>query len=915
MTVVSTLVTCHANADFDAFAAMLAVRHLYAPCVLLFPGTQERGLQKIVATLDSERYNLCESDDIDWDAVTRLVVVDTRQRDRLNHVARLLDRDNVRIEVWDHHPDSGDDVAATINHWAEVGAVTSLIVKALATSDAALDADEATLLGLGIYGDTGSFTYTSTTPLDFESAAWLLTRGMRVNDIDDMAAHELTSAHVRALNSLLESARTYTINGIAVVIAEASMEHYLGDFAYLAHRLMEMEKFTVLFAVGRMEDRIQVVARSRTELINVGTVCAELGGGGHAYAASASVRNMMLNEVHDAIVRNLRGQLGEDKTARDYMSTPAVGVESDKPIRAADEIMLHFGLKAVPVFVPGTRRCCGILDAQTASRARLHGLGEFSVENYMLRNPTLLPPDAPLSELSSIIVGARQRLVPIVEHGEVLGVVTRTDLINVFANEPVQLKENDPPAVKPRNVAKIMRDRLSAHTRSILELAGNLGRKLALPVYVVGGFVRDILLDRDNEDIDLVVEGNGIELAKALAEALDGRVREHRKFMTSVVIYTGPDGEELRIDVATARLEYYEYPAALPTVELSSIKMDLFRRDFTINALAIRLDCSPYGQMVDFFGGQRDIKDGIIRVLHTLSFVEDPTRCLRAVRFEQRYGFHLDPAAEKLIKNVLSLNLLDKLSSSRIYHEYSHMCTEPNPPACFMRMEELGLLKAVSPLLTLIPTRRETLLRMREMVSWYHLLYLEEPVQHWLAYFLALCHNLNYEDARSVYERLGLPPQRRAAVFHLREKARYLCARLESWQRKQSEKHTDVFGFWKMLEGLGLEFLLYLMAATDEEGLQKNLSRYITQWRREKADIGGSDLIALGLRPGPRFTEILRQVLAAKLNGTAATPEAQWALARELVQQALDAPEAAARQGERPGRRRPADETRESCGE
>ena len=906
MTAVSTLVTCHANADFDAFAAMLAVRHLYAPCVLLFPGTQERGLQKIVANLDGERYNLRESDDIDWDAISRLVVVDTRQRDRLNHVARLLDRDNVRIEVWDHHPDSGDDVAATISHWAEVGAVTSLIVKALAVADIALDADEATLLGLGIYGDTGSFTYSSTTPADFESAAWLLTRGMRVNDIDDMAAHELTSAHVRALNSLLESARTYTINGIAVVIAEASMEHYLGDFAYLAHRLMEMEKFTVLFAIGRMEDRIQVVARSRTELINVGTVCAELGGGGHAYAASASVRNMMLNEVHDAIVRNLRGQLGEDKTARDYMSTPAVGVESDKPIRAADEIMLHFGLKAVPVFVPGTRRCCGILDAQTASRARLHGLGEFSVENYMLRNPTLLPPDAPLSELSAIIVGARQRLVPIVEHGEVLGVVTRTDLINVFANEPVQLKENDPPAVKPRNVAKIMRDRLSPHTRSILELAGNLGRKLALPVYVVGGFVRDILLDRDNEDIDLVVEGNGIELAKALAEALDGRVREHQKFMTSVVIYTGPDGEELRIDVATARLEYYEYPAALPTVELSSIKMDLFRRDFTINALAIRLDCSPYGQMVDFFGGQRDIKDGIIRVLHTLSFVEDPTRCLRAVRFEQRYGFHLDPAAERLIKNVLSLNLLDKLSSSRIYHEYSHMCTEPNPPACFLRMEELGLLKAVSPLLTLIPTRREALLRMREMVSWYHLLYLDEPVQHWLAYFLALCHNLNYEDARSVYERLGLPPQRRAAVFHLREKARYLCARLESWQRKQSEKHTDVFGFWKMLEGLGLEFLLYLMAATDEEGLQKNLSRYITQWRREKADIGGSDLIALGLRPGPRFTEILRQVLAAKLNGTAVTPEAQWALARELVQQALDDPEAHAPHGRRLRRERQA---------
>lgn len=902
MNSVLTLVTCHANADFDAFAAMLAVRHLYAPCRLLFPGTQERGLQKIYAALDKERYGLVDSDSLDWDALSRLVVVDTRQRDRLHHVERLLQRADVHVECWDHHPSSGDDINAAISHWEAVGSVTALIVEALRKTHVCLDADEATLLGLGIYGDTGSFTYSSTTTMDFESAAWLLQQGMKVTDIDDMASHELTSAHVRALNSLLESARTYVIGGISIVIAAASMMHYLGDFAYLAHRLMEMEKFPVLFAIGRMEDRIQVVARSRSEAVNVGAVCADLGGGGHAYAASASVRNMMLHEVHDTIVRSLRAQLRQDKTARDYMSTPAVGIESDKPIRAADELMLHFGLKAVPVFLPGTRRCCGILDAQTASRARLHGLEDFSVGNYMQRNPVLLAPDAPLNDLSATIVGARQRLVPIVENDQVVGVVTRTDLINVFAHEPGQLQESEFPAAKPRNVAKLMRDRLSAHTRSILELAGNLGHKLGLPVYVVGGFVRDLLLDRDNEDIDLVVEGNGICLAEALAEALDGRVREHQKFMTSVVIYTGPEGEELRIDVATARLEYYEYPAALPTVELSSIKMDLFRRDFTINALAIRLDSTSYGQLVDFFGGQRDIKNGAIRVLHTLSFVEDPTRCLRAVRFEQRYGFHLDPAAEKLIKNVLALNLLDKLSSARIFHEYSHICTEPNPPACFDRLNELDLLHAISPALCLPPTRREVLISLREKISWYHLLYLDEPVQHWLAYFLALCHNLSYEDASEVYNRLGLPVTRRTATFRLREKARYLYNRLEGWQRKQAGRQTDVFGLWKMLEGVGLEFLLYLMAAISDEKLQKKLSRYITQWRREKADIGGADLIALGLQPGPFFTAILREILAAKLNGTAATPEAQWALAKGLVQDALSGnmPQKAAPSGSGP---------------
>ncbi len=262
------LVTCHANADFDSFAAMLAAHFLYPGSLLLFPGTQERGLQKVVASLDAKRYHLTESADIPWDEITHLVLVDTRQRERVRHVSTLLDREGVTVEVWDHHPASSEDVPAQTSHVETVGSVTALLVRELRQRGIVLEAADATLLGLGIYGDTGSFTYSSTTPLDFESSAWLLTQGMDVNAINEMAAHELTSLHVRALNSLLESARVYHINNEPVVIAEASMEHYLGDFAYLAHRLMEMEKFTVLFAVGRMEDRVQVVARSRSDAIN-----------------------------------------------------------------------------------------------------------------------------------------------------------------------------------------------------------------------------------------------------------------------------------------------------------------------------------------------------------------------------------------------------------------------------------------------------------------------------------------------------------------------------------------------------------------------------------------------------------------------------------------------------------------------
>ena len=429
---VPTLVTCHANADFDAFAAMIAARRLYPGCLLLFPGTQDRGLQAVVQDETLRKtYNFVELSDLDFSAMGRLVAVDTRQRERLSHVAPLLDREDVFVEVWDHHPDTPNDIRCDVSHVEIAGSVTALLVLRLKDENIVPDAGEATLLGLGIYGDTGSFTYSSTSEKDFMAAAWLLSRGMDVNRIDELAAHELTSLHVRALNALLESAQTYVISGESVVVAEVDLEHYLGDFAYLAQQVMEMEKFEILFAIGRMDDRIQVVARSRSKAVDVGAVCAAIGGGGHAYAASASVRSMTLAEVRDAIVRALYSQTERDKAARDYMSSPAVGIEANRTISEADMLMLHFGLKAVPVFEPGTRRCVGLLDAQTASRAGVHGLGDSRVDEYMVRRISTLPPDAPLSKLAAIIVDGRQRLVPIVENDAVVSVVTRTELINL----------------------------------------------------------------------------------------------------------------------------------------------------------------------------------------------------------------------------------------------------------------------------------------------------------------------------------------------------------------------------------------------------------------------------------------------------------------------------------------------------
>ncbi len=886
----ATLITCHSNADFDALAAMCAAALIYGPCDVLFPGTQEANLQTFYQEL-KERPGAAPGctflDDRvpDFSKYGRLVAVDTRRRSRLRHVWPLLDNPGTRIEVWDHHPETSDDVHAHVCHAEICGAVTTLLIEEIQKLNIAVPRETATVLGLGIYSDTGSFSFSSVTQRDFAAAGWLLGRGMDINIISEKTAFSMTKEHIRALNALLESAQTYHINGADVVLAEATLDSYLDDFAFLAHKMMEMEKFDILFAIGRMDDRIQIVARSRSHAVNVGAVCSAFGGGGHAYAASASVRDKTLSEVRDGILTQLYLQEEGEKTARDYMSQPAIGIEEGHTIAEADELMLHFGLKTMPVFAPMTRRCTGLIDSQITQKAIAHGLAGAPLTDYMRRNLKTLPVTATLRDITTVIVGARQRLVPIVSGGSsVVGVVSRTDLINIFAQEPGRMNPTDR-APKSRNMGRTMRDRLPKDVLDILEKAGALGRSRQTPVYVVGGFVRDLLLKTPNHDIDLVVEGDGIGFARAFAGVLGGRVRVHKKFLTSVVIFPGAGGKEERVDVATARLEYYESPAALPTVEHSSIKMDLYRRDFTINALAIRLDCEPMGEIVDFFGGQKDIRDRVIRVLHTLSFVEDPTRCLRAVRFEQRYHFRIGPATEKLIKNDVSLKLLDKLSPSRLFNEFEHICAEETAILCIRRLHELGILQAIHPQLNINPDRKEMLIRTAKVMAWYRLLYIDEEMRPWLVYFLVLCSSLTYAVTLEVFRRLGIPPALKNEVLGCREKARSLRSSLK---RLTATPGFRVSALCAMLRPLPVEFVLYLMADMEVPETRRALSRYITVWRTEKPGVDGSDLKKLGLAPGPAYGVILQRLLEAKLDGTAASPEEQLSLARELTGQAMD---------------------------
>jgi tRNA nucleotidyltransferase (CCA-adding enzyme) len=377
------------------------------------------------------------------------------------------------------------------------------------------------------------------------------------------------------------------------------------------------------------------------------------------------------------------------------------------------------------------------------------------------------------------------------------------------------------------------------------------------------------------------VEGDGIAFAKNLAEKLGGRFRDHPIFKTAIVIFEDDDGKEQHIDVATARLEYYEYPGALPTVELSSIKMDLSRRDFTVNALAICLNKTNFGMLVDPFGAVRDLREKHIRVLHSLSFIEDSTRILRAIRFEKRFNFKLGPETEKLLKNCLQLGFLQKLSGSRLFNEMCHIFDEKEPLSCLERMENVGIMRQIHPLLGITPAKVTTLADIGSVLSWYKLLFLKQQPVNWMVYLLAICPNAKYNEMSEVLERFNVPEKQRNEFMLLRETTRTAIKQLQAWQ-ENSEKSMSVL--YNILIHIPLEGILHLMAQSNMQGIKKELANFLSRLWNISLEINGDDLLAMGITQGPQIGAILKYVLGAKVDGLANTREEQLEAARMRMQ-------------------------------
>jgi tRNA nucleotidyltransferase (CCA-adding enzyme) len=854
------IITSHINADFDSLASMIAARKLYPNAEIVFPGSQERKLRDFIEVFNP--VNIKRIKDIEPLRIDKLILVDTKQPNRIGPLAELLSNKNLKIHIYDHHPFAKGDIRGELEKIDEVGATATIFTELLRNKKLHPTPMEATILALGIYEETGCLLFPSTTERDLIAVTYLLKKGANLNIVSNYLKLDLNIEELDLLNELIKSSKEVVISGIRIVIAKATRENYIGDAAYFAHRIMDMEDIDAGILLLSMEGKILIVARSRVPELDVAELLKEFGGGGHPTAASATIKEASIEVVEDRITNLFSKHVKTGKVAYDIMTSPVITIQADSLMKEAADIMTRYGVNVLPVVRDGKYR--GLISREIVEKALFHGFRKNKCLEFSTTDALTVSADVPIRDVEKFMIEQNQRFMPVIKEEKIIGAITRTDLLRVLYEEFLRRRHLDKEVTteKPsagRNLSSLLRDKFPKEIYEILIVSGEIADSMGVNAYLVGGSVRDLLLGQENYDIDIVIEGDGILFAKTLSGTLKSEIKTHERFGTAKIKKNG-----LWVDIATARTEYYESPAALPKVETSSIKKDLYRRDFTINTLAIKLNPKDFGLLIDFFGGQRDIREKTIRVLHNLSYIEDPTRTFRAIRFSERFGFKLSKHTENLIKSAIKMKLFEKLSGSRLYEELIIAFNETDPVRTLKRLSDFGLLKVINQNLVFDEKLEMTLLSMYETLAWYNLLYLEEMADRGILYLMALLSNLSDDNRKEALERLSAPPKIKELILKSISESPEILRRLPV---------NDPASLYHLLIYVNIGIILFSMAVTKDSRKKKEISQFLIDLRKVKPLLKGSDLKKLKIPSGPVYSKILNELLDEKLRGKLKTED------------------------------------------
>lgn len=861
MSAPTDIVVSHVHPDFDAYASLVAAALLHPGAVPVYGGSRNRNVQAFHA-LHGSLLGVAEAATVDTSAVTTLVVVDTREPKRIGEFSRIADDPAVRVIAYDHHPCEQQGLRISRDLSVETGATATILVNEIRRRGISLSPVQASLFLLGIHEDTGSLRFLGTTPDDAEAVAYLMEAGADVGVLQEFLDAAPDEGQRALLELFAHSLESWEIHGRNITVVTAETTEEVDIAAVVSRGVVEGLARPVVFALVQLPGRVQVVARSRVEDVDVGAVVECLGGGGHMYAASARMENATLASAEIQLRAALEHVLPRSPRAGEIASSPVRTITPVSTMADAAREMSQWGHGGLPVVEDG--RLVGMVSRKDVDKAVRHGLEHAPVKGFMARDPVTVTAETPLHAIQEIFVARGIGRVPVLEGDALVGIVTRKDLLRALRGAGF-LGAADSEArerARERFLASFGRI-LPAEVQEVVRRLGHEAHDAGVNLYVVGGFVRDMLLGVENLDIDVVVDGDAIAFADSIAPRMSARVKAHRRFGTAVLVLS----KTLHVDVVSARAEYYERPGALPSVERSTIRQDLFRRDFTLNAIAASVMPEDFGTITDPFGGVVDLDSGCLRVLHPLSFVEDPTRLLRAARFEKRFGFSLDEASCGLARVAADSRLLDEVSGARVREELLDIIDEECPGEVLERVADLGALRWVTPsdadvaralaAMSTVAARWESAVETlgrtgRRRVALIAAIASAAPHDRVLRWMSHLRFGSEYRDpALAVSDDMAALRSSVGAPERMKR----------SWLYRALENVPD--------EARAVAWIL------GDERLAERVELFSGVLSEIRAAVTGEDLVTLGLEPGPVFSAILARALDDRLDEIAVGREAE----------------------------------------
>lgn len=837
------VIISHINTDFDALASMLAAKKLYPEAQVVISDKQNIPVKQFL-TIYRDTLDLVQDNLIDWEEVTELILVDEASLSRMGDYAKKLQLDNVKVTIIDHHPPKEGDVKGDNEIIEQVGAAVTLLIEEIRKRSLAMTSFEATLFGLGIYTDTGSFTYTNTTARDFRAASFLMDQGMNLEIVQRFSDEILSPEQQNILNRLFQQSTTHYINGLEIVVSSCQHRTFQKGLATLTQKLLEVTDADAVLTVVGMNNRVYIVGRASSERITLLPILKKWHGGGHEQAGSAAIKDVERETVVHEVIHSLDLMLKPGVTARDMMTSPVKTIPPETSIERSSELMYRYGHSGFPV-VEGDQ-LLGIITRRDLEKANHHGLGHAPVKAYMSTNIVSIQPETTEEEIQKMIIERNIGRLPVVEDGKLIGIVSRTNIIESLHHQKIKGEAKQTVTHLPDNLKDKMNQQLPKEIYCLLQDISKTANTSHLSVYLIGGIVRDIFLGEPNDDIDIVVEGDGIAFSKKLQSDYGGDIIVHEDFGTAT--WNHPAGFE--IDVTSSRLEFYDRPAALPDVETSTLKEDLYRRDFTINAMAIYLNQDAFGELVDPFQGLTDLREKRVKVLHNLSFVEDPTRILRGVRFETRFRFLMDEQTEKLA--LQSIERVKELSATRIVGEMKRLFKEDNPSNVIRRLFELEFWQQFG-----VNKKRlgDSLAHVNQLYKLYtknKKLKESSNKPHWFTCFFIPFY---YEGDVETAKRFALTKQDAKLLQEI-----VSLRKVPKWQ--QVEKIGD---FHRVLKDYSDEAILFFVSI-ESFATQNRVIQYLERRLVIPTHVTGEDLIKQGLKPSAFFAKLLLELDVAILN-------------------------------------------------